>query len=148
MLRDTIQKKYGPLTESQEKDFVTLHRALLDLHRYGISVNAPECYAVVDSPETPVKVKRAVQHLLQRDDKIYPEYDMFRTSGRTFIYSVDTNLPQGVPISIFSEDSELQVPVSLEGDPVDTVTRLGSMIRNGFLLGPVVGQTVLMRWVA
>lgn len=147
MKRETVQNKFGELTEEEFHHLKKLHANLQSLTSEGVSVSSRVVQALEESIEEQGSPKdkatlRAIVSKI-RNGKLYPEYDLFRSNGRAFIYQVSPNIPGNFPSTLF--DLPLGTfPCSLSGSVKDSMLRLVSFLDKGYQVGPIIGTTMYL----
>ena len=144
--RSTVESRYGTLSQREFRAVVRFHRALLEMEKNGIPVNKEmldKCEQVAEGAGRKKEVT-TIQALNRRtkNGRIYPKYDMFKSSGRSFIYQEYPNIPPTLPPTIFSIP-ENSVPVYLsKEDPISSIEDAVFLLDEDYVMGPMVGSSI------
>ena len=147
MRPSTIPDKFGKVSREEELDIMTLHEHLLETKERGLKVDtdllegAIEVLSVSGKHKKELRTLEAMRNRVTNGNEIQPDYDLFRKGGRTFLYAVFPNLPESTMSSLFQGDL---IPISTKGNPIEAISRIASLLREGARVGPLIGESLYL----
>lgn len=145
MKENTVSNCYGNLTQQDKETVTRFHKALLTLSSAGIPVNTIALKDEFQNTTSPREMRTldSIRNRLVKG-RIHPRYDLFKKSGRSFVYQEFPNLSKSFPISVFDfPEGTTSITLSNE-DPISSMKKVLSQMEEGYELGPIVGTEMYL----